>query len=152
MEKVGWFMEAFSRAVKNRGGYALLVGGVPREMMRRRLRKPYLLRCRYPERMLEMVPEAIEKTLAEASLRADQIDFVVPHQANSRIVDAIAKRSGIPRERFLLNIEQFGNTAAASVGLAFHQFRSHGSIAPGHTGLLLGFGGGLSWGTILIRV
>jgi 3-oxoacyl-[acyl-carrier-protein] synthase III len=68
-----------------------------------------------------------------------------------RIIDAVSKKNGIPPEKFLVNLQKYGNTAAASVGLALNEYRKNGTIVPGNLVLVMGFGGGLSWGGLLIR-
>jgi 3-oxoacyl-[acyl-carrier-protein] synthase-3 len=88
---------------------------------------------------------------AKAGIKADQLDHIIPHQANVRIIDFISKKTGIPKERFLLNLDRYGNTAAASVGIALDENLRNGVIKPGELVLMMGFGGGLSWGGILIR-
>lgn len=99
----------------------------------------------------DVIPQIIEEVTAKAGIRPDQLDFIIPHQANVRIIDFISKKTGIEKERFLLNLDRYGNTAAASVGLALDENVSNGKIKPGHLVLIMGFGGGLSWGGILIR-
>ena len=88
---------------------------------------------------------------AKAGINPTDLDFIIPHQANLRIIDHITKKTGISADRFLLNLDRFGNTAAASVGLVLDENRRSGRIKPGDLGLILGFGGGLSWGGILLR-
>ncbi|WP_243375026.1 beta-ketoacyl-ACP synthase III [Geotalea sp. SG265] len=99
----------------------------------------------------DVIPQIIEEVTAKAGVRPDQLDFIIPHQANVRIIDFISKKTGIDKSRFLLNLDRYGNTAAASVGLALDENVTGGTIKPGHLVLIMGFGGGLSWGGILIR-
>ena len=99
------------------------------------------------------------KNLAAASLvaleanglSADQIDWVVPHQANLRILDVVAKRCGIPMERFFLNIERYGNTSSASIPIALDEAVRGGHVKRGQTVLLCALGGGIAWGSALLR-
>jgi len=98
------------------------------------------------------VPALIDRVLAEAGVDKEGVDFVIPHQANSRMTEAIAKRSGMRDNKFIMNIERYGNTSAASVGLALHEAVSSGTIRPGNLVLLLGFGGGMTWGGMLVRM
>jgi 3-oxoacyl-[acyl-carrier-protein] synthase-3 len=99
----------------------------------------------------DIIPRIIEEVTAKAGLKPTDLDYIIPHQANLRIIDHITKKTGIGREKFLLNLDRFGNTAAASVGLVMDENRKNGTIKPGNLVLVLGFGGGLSWGGLLIR-
>jgi len=100
----------------------------------------------------EMVPRLIDEVVAKAGITLDDIDYLIPHQANVRIIDFISKKKGIEKERFLLNLDRFGNTAAASVGLVLDENLKSGVLKPGHRVLMMGFGGGLSWGGILLQL
>lgn len=99
----------------------------------------------------EAIPELIQTVCSQAGITPDQLDWLIPHQANLRIIDSVSKKNHIPKEKFLVNLQKYGNTAAASVGLAFDEFRRNGTIKPGQLVLVMGFGGGLSWGGLLIR-
>ncbi len=100
----------------------------------------------------EMVPRLIEEIVAKAGITLDDVDYLIPHQANVRIIDFISKKKGISKDRFLLNLDRFGNTAAASVGLVLDENLKSGVLKPGHRVLMMGFGGGLSWGGILLQL
>ncbi len=100
----------------------------------------------------EMVPRLIDEVVARAGITLDEIDYLIPHQANIRIIDFISKKKGIDKGRFLLNLDRFGNTAAASVGLVLDENLKSGVLKPGHRVLMMGFGGGLSWGGILLQL
>lgn len=99
----------------------------------------------------EAIPELIKTVCDQAGITPADLDWLIPHQANLRIIDAVSKKHSIPKEKFLVNLQKYGNTAAASVGLAFDEFRRNGTIKPGQLVLVMGFGGGLSWGGLLIR-
>ena len=99
----------------------------------------------------DIIPKIIEEVTAKAGIKPTDLDYIIPHQANLRIIDHITKKTGIEREKFLLNLDRFGNTAAASVGLVMDENRKNGTIKPGNLVLVLGFGGGLSWGGLLFR-
>jgi 3-oxoacyl-[acyl-carrier-protein] synthase-3 len=99
----------------------------------------------------DVIPQIIEEVTAGAGVRPGDLDYIIPHQANVRIIDFISKKTGIAKEKFLLNLDRYGNTAAASVGLALDENLRRGVIKPGNLVLMMGFGGGLSWGGILIR-
>ncbi len=99
----------------------------------------------------EAIPELIKTVCSQAGITPADLDWLIPHQANLRIIDSVAKKHNIPKEKFLVNLQKYGNTAAASVGLAFDEFRRNGTIKPGQLVLVMGFGGGLSWGGLLVR-
>lgn len=89
--------------------------------------------------------------LEQYSLKADQIDLVIPHQANMRIIESLAKRMKLPMEKFHNNLDRFGNTSAASIGLALDEAYQKGRIQSGDLILLVAFGAGLTWGASLIK-
>jgi 3-oxoacyl-[acyl-carrier-protein] synthase III len=98
-----------------------------------------------------IVDVQIKQVLAKAGLTLDQIKLIVPHQANIRIIESAAKKLGIPVDRFYMNLDRYGNTVAATIPLALHEAVGEGKVVEGDYVLLVGFGGGLTWGTILIR-
>lgn len=81
----------------------------------------------------------------------DTVDLLIPHQANMRIIDSLAKRMGLPMERFYNNLEYYGNTSAASIGIALDEANRNGRIRSGDLVLLVAFGAGLTWGATLIK-
>jgi len=95
--------------------------------------------------------DAIRKVLDKAGVKASQISLVVPHQANIRIIEALAKRLKVDMSRVYRNIEMFGNTSAASVPLALDQANRAGMIKEGDYVAMVAFGGGLIWGAALVR-
>lgn len=94
----------------------------------------------------------MEEVLAKAGHAASDIDWVVPHQANARILDATAKKLGLPPERVVVTVDQHANTSAASVPLALDTAMRDGRIKPGHLIVLEAMGGGFTWGAALVRV
>lgn len=98
------------------------------------------------------VPISMERALKRAELSADKIDVYIMHQANSRIVKAIAKRFGQPIEKFPMNMVEYGNTSAASIGILLHELRTSGQVESGKKIALVGFGGGLTIGTLIIQL
>jgi 3-oxoacyl-[acyl-carrier-protein] synthase III len=86
-----------------------------------------------------------------AGVALDEIDLWVPHQANFRIIDAAARRIGLPIERVAINIDEYGNTSSASIPLALEQAVSEGRVKSGDHVLLAGFGSGLTWGATLLK-
>jgi 3-oxoacyl-[acyl-carrier-protein] synthase-3 len=85
------------------------------------------------------------------NLKADDIDLVIPHQANLRILLAVAKRMGLKEEKIYMNIEKYGNMSAASTAVALAEAVKEGRIKKGNKILLDAFGGGLTWGAIVIE-
>lgn len=92
------------------------------------------------------------EVMADVGLSADQIDWVVPHQANKRIIDATAKKLGLPAERVVLTVDQHANTSAASVPLALDLAVRDGRIKRGDLVVLEAMGGGFTWGAAVLRV
>ena len=97
------------------------------------------------------VPEAIGKAMFRANLTADDIDWLLLHQANQRIMDAVAKRLNIPSHKILSNIAEYGNTSAASIPLALDAAVREGKVKPGDTIAASGFGAGLTWGSAIFK-
>jgi 3-oxoacyl-[acyl-carrier-protein] synthase-3 len=92
-----------------------------------------------------------ENTLKECNLASDDIDFMVPHQANIRIIRAVAKKIKLPMDKVVITVDKHGNTSAASIPLALDIAVRDGRIKQGHKLLLEGIGGGFSWGSILVE-
>ncbi|PMD73037.1 beta-ketoacyl-ACP synthase III [Companilactobacillus nuruki] len=100
---------------------------------------------------IEEVPKSINNALAQANLCTDDIDFFLLHQANERIIKRISEKIKISADKFLVNIGEYGNTAAASEAILFDQFVKDKTIKRGNKIVFSGFGGGLSVGTIIIK-
>ncbi len=98
------------------------------------------------------VPESIVTLLQKANLTCDDIRYIVPHQANHRITEAIAKKLKLGVDKFYMNIEKYGNTSAASIPIALSEMYENGLLLPNDKIVLSGFGGGLTWGSILIEI
>jgi len=94
---------------------------------------------------------AANKVLADAGLHYEDIACVIPHQANLRIIEAIAERMGLPMEKFYVNLDRFGNTSAAAVAMALDEAHRTGRIRVGDYILLVVFGGGLTWASSVIQ-
>lgn len=94
----------------------------------------------------------LEATLAEAGYTPDDLDWVVPHQANARILDATARKLGLPAEKVVVTVDQHANTSAASVPLAFDAAMKDGRIKPGDLVMFEAMGGGFTWGASLVRL
>ena len=95
--------------------------------------------------------KTVEALLEKTGLKLEEVDYIVPHQANVRIIEACAKRLGIPLEKFYLNIEEFANTSAASIPIALTDMKKKGLLKPGSVIVTVGFGGGLTYGGNVIR-
>jgi 3-oxoacyl-[acyl-carrier-protein] synthase-3 len=94
----------------------------------------------------------IEQTLTEAKLTADQISLIIPHQSNLRIIESMRTRLGLPTERVYVNIDQYGNTSAASIPIALDEARKSEVIGPGDLVLMVAVGAGMTWATALVRL
>lgn len=97
------------------------------------------------------VPEAVKAACAKAGIRVEDIDFLVPHQANQRIIKAAAQRLGMREEQIVSNVDEYGNTSAASIPLALCDALGRKQVVPPATCALVGFGGGLTWGAAVVR-
>jgi 3-oxoacyl-[acyl-carrier-protein] synthase-3 len=95
--------------------------------------------------------DACDEALRRAGVTADQIDLLVPHQANLRIIEATAKHAGLPMSKVMVNVDRYGNTSSASIPLALEQAVSEGRVGPGSVILLVAFGAGFTWGSAVIR-
>ncbi|GFZ06980.1 3-ketoacyl-acyl carrier protein synthase III [Actinidia rufa] len=97
------------------------------------------------------VPQSIESALKKAGLTGSSIDWLLLHQANQRIIDAVATRLEVPPERVISNLANYGNTSAASIPLALDEAVRSGKVQSGHTIAAAGFGAGLTWGSAIVR-
>ena len=94
-----------------------------------------------------IVPQSVMQALDAAGLTTQDIDLLIPHQANVRIIDAAARRLKLPAESVFANVERYGNTSAASIPVALCEAIDDGRIRTGSTVVMSGFGAGLSWGS-----
>lgn len=95
--------------------------------------------------------EISRQALVEADVQVSEVALVIPHQANRRIIVALAERLGIPMERVMVNLEKYGNTSAASIPVALDEAKRQGRIKPGDIVLLNAFGAGFAWGAAVIK-
>jgi len=95
--------------------------------------------------------DAASHALSLAGMEHEDIDLLIPHQANTRIIDAIAKRLELTEDRVFVNIQEYGNTSAASIPIAMVQAKEEGRIGEGSRVLLVAFGGGFTWGSSMIQ-
>jgi 3-oxoacyl-[acyl-carrier-protein] synthase-3 len=95
--------------------------------------------------------QSIERVLKENKLTISDIDFIIPHQANYRIIDYVAKKIKALPGQFYKNLDHFGNTSAASIPLALDEMVAKRMLQKGNRVIMVGFGGGLTWGSILLN-
>lgn len=95
--------------------------------------------------------DAASRALEKAGLKGEQVDLLVPHQANIRIIEATANHANIPMDRVYVNVDRFGNTSSASIPIALDEARQCGRLEPGMIVLLVTFGAGFTWGAIALR-
>ena len=100
---------------------------------------------------VQNISASARRVLELAGLTADDVDLVVPHQANARIIESATRRLGIEEDRVFMNIAELGNTAAASIPMAISDALDTGRVQPGDTILLTAFGGGVTWGSIALK-
>jgi 3-oxoacyl-[acyl-carrier-protein] synthase III len=100
---------------------------------------------------VEKLAETAHRSLAKAGVTADDVDWIVPHQANIRIIEGTAKKMGLPMERVVVTVQDHGNTSAASIPLALSVGKARGQIKPGDLIVTEAIGGGLAWGSVVLR-
>jgi 3-oxoacyl-[acyl-carrier-protein] synthase-3 len=96
--------------------------------------------------------EAAGEALARAGVGGEEIDLLVPHQANLRIIESTARYAGIPMDRVFVNVDRYGNMSSASVPVALDEAREQGRIGPGSLVLMVAFGAGFTWGASVVRL
>lgn len=102
--------------------------------------------------VVRMLPDFIANMIEEAGLQAEDIDYLIPHQANERIIEAVQNRLGYPDEKVISNIKYYGNTSAASVPIALAEGVEKGKIKLNSKAILCGFGAGMTWGGCIVRL
>lgn len=95
--------------------------------------------------------EACDEAMRRAGVTADEIDLLIPHQANIRIIEATAKHAGMPMDKVMVNVDRYGNTSSASIPLALEQAITEGRVQRGSLLLLVAFGAGFTWGSAVVR-
>jgi 3-oxoacyl-[acyl-carrier-protein] synthase-3 len=95
--------------------------------------------------------EASQEALKQAGLTAADVKLVIPHQANARIISAIAERLGVPEERTFINLDRYGNTSAATIPVALDEANRSGRIQRGDVILMVAFGGGFTWASSVLQ-
>ncbi len=99
-----------------------------------------------------MLEQVANEVLDAAGMQSSQIDWLIPHQANIRIMQGTAKKLSLPLEKMVVTVDRHGNTSAASIPLALDEAMRDGRIHPGQHILMEGVGGGFTWGAVLVRV
>ncbi|MGI6586702.1 MAG: ketoacyl-ACP synthase III [Gracilibacteraceae bacterium] len=100
---------------------------------------------------VKIMGDAAEKVLEKCGLTKEDIDYLIPHQANIRIIDASVKRLKISNDKVYINLERYGNMSSASVAIAIDETSRKGILKDGDTVVLVGFGGGLTWGSAVLK-
>jgi 3-oxoacyl-[acyl-carrier-protein] synthase-3 len=100
---------------------------------------------------IEKLAETAHRALKKAELAPDDVDWIVPHQANIRIIEGTAKRMGVPMDRVVVTVQDHGNTSAASIPLALSVGKARGQIKRGDLIVTEAIGGGLAWGSVVLR-
>lgn len=101
---------------------------------------------------VKAMASSTEKVLQEAGLTKEDIDLLVPHQANIRIIDAARKRFGLDEDKVVVTVHKYGNTSASSIPIALDEAMREGRAKPGDLIVMVGFGGGLTWGSTVVRL
>ena len=100
----------------------------------------------------QRLAEACDRALDGARLTGKDIDLLIPHQANIRIIEATAKHANISMDKVYVNVNRFGNTSSASIGIALDEAITSGRVRKGDTVLLCAFGAGFTWGSLVVRL
>jgi 3-oxoacyl-[acyl-carrier-protein] synthase-3 len=100
---------------------------------------------------VQVMGSAAVNALEKSGMGPQDVALFIPHQANIRIIDAARKRLGLPKEKVFVNLEQYGNTSCGSIPLALSEARDQGRFSTGDVVVVVGFGGGLSWGAVVLR-
>lgn len=102
--------------------------------------------------VVKVLPQYIEKCLEQANMKAEDVDYLIPHQANQRIIEAVQQRLHYSDEKVISNIKNYGNTSAASVPIALAEGVESGKVKLPSTAILCGFGAGMTWGVAIVRL
>lgn len=129
-----------------RGDMAIQVGG-PRRTLPMTMEGQNVFRF-----AVSTIPATVEELLEKTGKTLDEVDWVICHQANQRIIDASVRRLGVPAEKFYKNLDHYANTSAASIPLALAEMKESGKLKSGQRVILVGFGGGLTWAGVMLRV
>ena len=97
------------------------------------------------------VPKVLKEAIEKAGMTVDDIDWLLLHQANIRIMETVASRLGIPMEKVIMNLDKYGNTSAATIPIALDEAVRSGKVKKGDVIACSGFGAGLSWGAVVMK-
>jgi 3-oxoacyl-[acyl-carrier-protein] synthase-3 len=100
---------------------------------------------------IRIMIKSISQVLNKSNLSIDDIDYIIPHQANIRIIDYVARKLKVERKKFIINLDRFGNTSSASIPLALDEAHKKKMFCPGNRLIMVAFGGGLTWGAALLN-
>ncbi len=98
-----------------------------------------------------MLPKTTEKALQMAGISKDEVALIIPHQANLKIIEAAARFMNLPLDKFMINVDRYGNTSSASIPIALYEALQTGRINTGDIVVMTGFGAGLTWGSVVMR-
>lgn len=129
-----------------RGDMAIQVGG-PRRTLPMTMEGQNVFRF-----AVSTIPSTVDELIEKTGKTLDEVDWVICHQANQRIIDASVRRLGVPAEKFYKNLDRYANTSAASIPLALAEMKESGKLKSGQRVILVGFGGGLTWAGVMLRV
>lgn len=101
---------------------------------------------------MRILPEATELALKMAGISMEEVALIIPHQANLRIIEAAARRMDLPMEKFMVNLDRYGNTSSASIPIALNEALNTGRVSSGDLIVLTGYGAGLAWGSVVVRL
>ena len=128
-----------------RGDLAIQVGG-PRKMLPMTMEGQAVFRF-----AVSTIPATVDQLIAKGGVTLEDVDWVVCHQANQRILDSSIRRLGVPAEKFYKNLDRFANTSAASIPLAIAEMKENGLLKAGQRVIMVGFGGGLTWAGVMLK-
>lgn len=101
---------------------------------------------------VKVLEKSVKALLQQANCTLEEIKYIIPHQANYRIIECAAKKLGIGMDRFYINLDAYGNTSAASIGIALDEVRKKNLVKKGDKILIVGFGGGLTYGGFILKI
>jgi 3-oxoacyl-[acyl-carrier-protein] synthase-3 len=149
-------LSEFMRSDGDLGGLIAIPGGAARspaspEVLEKRLNCLRMSGNDVFKFAVKIVGEAVERALEKTDLSLQDIDWLIPHQANIRIIEAAGKRLSLPRERLVVNLDRCGNTSAGTIPIALDEIVRDGRLQPGHVVALVAFGAGMTWGSTILR-
>ncbi len=100
---------------------------------------------------VRVMESSCRQLLEQNNISIEEVDHIIPHQANMRIVESLSQRLGVSLSKFYCNLDRFGNTSAASIPIALDEAWKNGKFKPGQMGIMVAFGAGLTWSSALIR-